>query len=680
MKPVDTGITGRSAALVIAALGAVVLLVYANSFHVPFLLDDEVTILANPSIRHLWDLAAVFQPPVHVFSAGRPLLNLSFALNYAVSGTDVAGYHAVNVLIHLLAGLVLFGLVRRVLSLPSISPQTLASSTGIAAFVTALWLLHPLQTAAVTYVSQRAESLMALFYLLTLYGFVCARTAESSRWWAVGSVLAFLLGVLTKETIATEPLLVLAVERVYFSESLRGAIRRQAGLFAGYAVGWIILLWFVAAQSLASRGIGFSHGVSSVTYGLAEARAFTRYLTLAAWPQPLVFDYGVEFFNGPTWATVGAGAVVLIAVVVSIAAWRRSTAVGIGGLAFFLILAPTTSIVPIALQPMAENRIYLPLAVLVILSATGINAVIGGRRAAVAGVATMLAFGALVVARNHDFRSAESIWTDTVAKRGGSSRAHNNLGLALLSTPNRRAEAVACFETAVRLNANFPEAHNNLGIALADTPGRQNEALDHYTAAIRAKPAFAQAHANLANLLLRTPGRMGEGLEHYRTALSLQPANALLHANYAAALADEAGKRADALSHFTTALQLDAQMPSAHAGLARLLAQDSSRRAGALTHYEAALRLNPADAEARFNFANLLATDDAMLPRAIENYEAALRSNPDLAPGYNNLAIALYRADRLAEAIAWLETAQKRGVASEAMLKNLAQLRARQAR
>jgi hypothetical protein len=175
--------------LTLAALGA-----YWNSFNVPLLFDDSWAITDNPSIRHLGRIGDVLSPPTAT-TVARPMLNLTFALNYAWGGLSVRGYHAVNLLIHVCAGLTLLGLVRRTLLLPSLRPRYGEAALPLAALAALLWTLHPLQTEAVTYISQRAESLMGLFYLLTLYGFI--RAGESFalepsglaqqpgvRWWS----------------------------------------------------------------------------------------------------------------------------------------------------------------------------------------------------------------------------------------------------------------------------------------------------------------------------------------------------------------------------------------------------------------------------------------------------------------------------------------------------------------
>jgi hypothetical protein len=146
-----------------AAAVGVGLVAYHNGFTGPFLLDDEGRVVQNPQIRQLWPLWDVMA------HSGRPIVELSMAINYALGGLNVWGYHVFNVAVHILAGLVLFGIVRRTLASEPLRARYGGAARWLALAVSTIWMVHPLQTAAVTYVSQRAESLMGLFYLLTLY-------------------------------------------------------------------------------------------------------------------------------------------------------------------------------------------------------------------------------------------------------------------------------------------------------------------------------------------------------------------------------------------------------------------------------------------------------------------------------------------------------------------------------
>ena len=230
-----------------ARWGAIVLIVlavlaaYRNSFSGPFIFDDIASIVDNPTIRRLWPVSVPLWPP---FSGGqtvggRPILNLSLAVNYAWGGADVRGYHAVNLGIHILAALTLFGLVRRTLERAKLADGRAACpgrALPTALVVALLWALHPLQTESVTYIIQRAESLMGLFYLLTLYCFVRFTERGSSFVplrgtsadeeaggvvWAWLSVVCCLLGMATKEVMVSAPVIVFLYDRTFVSGTFR---------------------------------------------------------------------------------------------------------------------------------------------------------------------------------------------------------------------------------------------------------------------------------------------------------------------------------------------------------------------------------------------------------------------------------------------------------------------------
>src|ERR1039458_595429 len=154
--------------LLVVAVG---LVAYHNSFTGPFIFDDMYTIRDNPTIRRVWPIWQALSPPHRGGTTveGRPLINLSFAVNYALGAYHVWGYHALNLSVHILAGLTLLGVVRRTLRQPRLRGRFSAAADGLALATAVLWMVHPLQTESVTYIVQRAESLMGLFYLLTLY-------------------------------------------------------------------------------------------------------------------------------------------------------------------------------------------------------------------------------------------------------------------------------------------------------------------------------------------------------------------------------------------------------------------------------------------------------------------------------------------------------------------------------
>ena len=293
-KPAATPASRRAVALACGVLVLAVFAAYANSLTGPFVYDDKDSIVENLTLRHLWPLSDLLAPLSGGLTvSGRPVLNLSLALNFAAGGLDVRGYHVTNVLIHALTCLTLFGLVRRTLVQPSLRARFGEAAVPLAFTAAALWALHPLQTEGVTYIVQRAESLMGLFYLLTLYGFVRSVDAPAPRRWQALSVAACLLGMATKENMVSAPVLALLLDRAFVAGSFAEAWRRRRGFYAGLAATWILLIALLASTG-GNRGgsVGIGVDISWGDYVLTQFPALLHYVRLAFWPVPLVFEYG----------------------------------------------------------------------------------------------------------------------------------------------------------------------------------------------------------------------------------------------------------------------------------------------------------------------------------------------------------------------------------------------------
>ncbi len=318
---------------------------YGRTFPVPLLFDDFAAILDNPTIRH-W--GSVFSPPVNTTAGGRPILNATLAFNYAVSGTAVWSYHALNLAIHVLCGLTLFGIVRRALA--SLGNQ---SATPIAFSAALIWILHPLQTESVTYIIQRAESLMGLFYLLTLYLFI--RGAESDGRglpWFVLSFAACLLGMATKEVMASAPLVVFLYDRTFIAGSFREAWRRRWRVYAALGSTWLLLGFLVLSMNGRGGSAGLGSGVSSWVYALTQLSAIVHYLRLCFFPHPLVLDYG-GLLEVRTARLLPCALVVAFLLAATVWVLVRHPAVGFLGFCFFAILAPSSSFIPVATETIA---------------------------------------------------------------------------------------------------------------------------------------------------------------------------------------------------------------------------------------------------------------------------------------------------------------------------------------
>ncbi|MDQ5979375.1 MAG: Tetratricopeptide repeat protein, partial [Verrucomicrobiota bacterium] len=542
---------------------------YWNSFSVPFVFDDIPCILDNPSIRHLWPLSGPLNPPREFgyTVSGRPVLNLSLAVNYAISGTSPWSYHVVNLLIHLAAGLLLFGLVRRVLprvaggrgfaSAPVepkhpdrvVPPYHLkVFATPAACAIALLWVLHPLQTQAVTYVVQRAESLMGFFYLLTIYAFVRMAGAGGGWKWGAVSVLACLLGVGTKEVAVTAPVFVLMADRVFYCDSVLAALRRRPLYYLALAATWVPLAWLVLGTG-GDRGGTFAwSGEALLKYWSTQPEALTRYLGLTIWPHPLIFEYGIA---GDPRRPVLVGCTLMIALLLGLTAWlwwkRRPESLGLG--AFFLLLAPTSLMS--GAQIIVEHRMYLPLAALIGVLVAATTAWVGRRGLALCFALAIVA-GLATADRNRDYQDPFQLWSDTVRKRPGSPQAHANLALVHYQR-GEFAAAIRHYEQAAQLDPGGAQVHFNLGLAWQDA-GRPAEAIRAYAEAVRLMPVFPQAQA-LLGLLLAREGRAPEALPHLQAAFVQNSTLAEVHLGFGLVLLQRE-KFTEAVEAFTRALDL----------------------------------------------------------------------------------------------------------------------------
>jgi tetratricopeptide (TPR) repeat protein len=614
-RPLPGG--GLAALLLVLA----VVVTYAGSMGGAFVFDDIPAILENPTLRHPGDVAGLVSAPGDQAGTvgGRPVLNLSLALNYALGGTAPWGYHALNILIHAGGALLLYGILRRTLdggsssrpvassgpgdSLAWRSPWSGREAQGLAFLAALLWAVHPLQTEGVTYVIQRAESLMGFFYLLTLYGFIrFADRGHGSRAWAVVSVLACLLGMATKEVMVSAPLVVLLYDRTFVAGSVARAWRSRRAYYSCLAATWLPLAILVAGTHGRGGSAGFGSPGQVWPFALTQCRAVVHYLRLVFWPDPLVFDYGTALVRQPG-AVVLPFLVLLLLLAGTAIALRRRPAVGFAALFFFALLAPSSSFVPIATEPVAEHRMYLPLAAVSVLVVVGTAAVLSRLmrrrwRAALGalGIAAAVSLGSATVLRNRDYRSETTLWSDTVRKEPANPRAHNNLAESLRAA-GESARAKEEFEAAVEADPDYAPAQFNLGVTLLDS-GRAAEAVPHLEKAMAAPRHQAEIRLCLGEAFERT-GRHAEAAASFREALALAPASeeaAFGLANNLAGL----GRYAEAVAPFRTAVALAPDRASVRNNLANdlLFSGDVD---GAILEYQEALRRDPQNASVREN-------------------------------------------------------------------------------
>ncbi len=558
-------------------LGVAVCLVYGPATRGPFVFDDSGSIVGNSSIRQLWPLtgsgdnSGPLNPPKATPVDGRPLVNLTFAVNYHFGKLDPFGYRVVHIVVHLLSAMLLWAIVARTLRLDYFEGRFKRVAEPLSFASALVWALHPVNTESVVYVTQRTELLMGMFYLATLY---C-----SLRYWAAAhsaarsaflmlATLSCLSGVLCKEMMASAPVMVLLFERTFVAGSFRRALRRSWPLYVGLALAWVHVI-VLYSNGVRTQGIGFGQGVAAHVWWFTQAKVLFLYLKLAVWPWPLVIHYEIPYLQTVAQAWPWLLATGLLAIATLVLLWRRAAA-GYVAIWFFAVLSPTL-VIPLVAEAAAERRMYVPLAAIVPLCVVGgyvvlrtawrcatrreqFESIRSGPLVAFTVATILLAtgFGYLSSRRLVVYQDELTLWQDAVVHQPHDPVIQFNLG-TLLAEAGKLPEAIRHFEEAVQLDPNSYRAHYNLARSL-EASARPQDAITHYRAALRLQPEDAASHYNLARLL-EDAGNLREAIGHYRQAIALQPDFSAAHTNLAILLLSTGDTR-EAIQSFEAALRV----------------------------------------------------------------------------------------------------------------------------
>jgi tetratricopeptide (TPR) repeat protein len=588
-----------------ALLVLVALIGYANSFHVPFTLDDEPSILSNPLTKPPLTIAKVL-------GSDRPVVNLTLAINYGAARMRVFGYHALNLAAHILCGLVFYGFARYTLRLPVLRAHYGGASDGLAAAAAAIFVLHPIQTESVTYIVQRAE----IFAAAALIGgvWIAAVAAQRTRAYLYAPAVAVvgLLGFWSKDSTVVLPVLFALYDWCFIAHGeWRPFLRRWPfylllALSMGAAVGW---RWWQATHlggGVALGGVDLSgldlppivpdvtprESITPWVYLQSQFGVWLYYLRLIAVPNRLCFDCGYlgawpvrsSLLGEMVWLPAAALAAI------AVAAWWvrwRAPLVPFCLFASAIVLAPSSSVVPLA-DAYFEHRLYLPIAFLSLLVVTtafsasqamvrrgwlSSSAAGMGRVVVACSVAAVLA--TLTLARNHVYADPLRLLQDTVAKAPKSARARYNLA-------------------------------NEYG-----KRGQHEQAIAEYRAVIEEDPGPFPYYINLGRQYLKVD-KIPEAVETFEQARERAPNQAIVYRNLVVAYS-RAGRIADSVAAGERACALEPLHPGGNKLLAAAYAQ-AGRLDDALKRYLWVLRLRPQDTQARDASAQLARRLGVTLP------------------------------------------------------------------
>jgi len=527
------------ASLLVVAAG---LLAWWGTWNGPFLFDDHPSFLEHPAMLagDWWGTAFGEH---HTPLANRPLTCLSLVVDLTIFGAGPFGPRLGNVVLHLTNALLLLALVRRSLLGPMLHRGFDARrATWLATAVAAIWVVHPLGADAVAYATQRSTVLFSFFLLVALLATTAAATSSRATQWRTLAVLATAAGMATKEDFVVAPLLLVLFERAFLVPSW-SALRSRRGFHLALAATWIVLAASVA-NGPANPTVGYDFGkpITAWNWLTTQAPVLVRYLGHVVWPGSLRGAYDdviVTDWTDSLWA----GAIVLLLLVGVVLAWRRTPWLGFLGATFFLLLAPTSSVMPIVTEVTAERRMYLPMLAGIVPAVVAVRSMLVTRQMPWLGVAVTLCTVAVLTSVTRDrvavYGDAATFWADAYDKRTPGRRSHlagqllGNHG-TMLWLAGRFDEANVLFDECMACESPTANLRHKHAISL-HRRGRNAEALERLREVVAAEPRDAGFAASLASVLVETANadrakpddpRYAEAEELSRRAVALAPNDA----------------------------------------------------------------------------------------------------------------------------------------------------------
>lgn len=590
----------------VALITLTVALCYANTLTQPFHFDDANYISANPAIHNpkiFLNTSLEKGGILYHYIVNRYVGMLTLYMNYKLGATNTTGYHIFNILVHLCNALLVYLLVT--LMLRRLDGEDTASGYG-PLFAALLFAAHPLQTEAVTYISQRFTSLATMFYLCTLAAYALMRPMRPGRRKTalyIAAIASAILGMKTKEICLTAPLAVAAYEWMFFDDSAKGRMVRLLPLLATMAIIPLTVLYINRPAGELFGDLGelsrVDTPVGRLDYFITQLTVITMYLRLFIFPSGQNLDYDYKLITSVSDAHV-LGSFILLAALAGAAGYLyrrapRYRMVAYGILLFFLALAVESSFIPIR-DLVFEHRMYLPMAGLAIALGCAVNNWQGGNATKLAAGALVIALlGGATIARNQVWSTEVSLWEDTAAKSPKKPRALNSLSNALVMAGRQKEGLDVSMRSLVTQESR--EAVVSIAFSFLSSE-KYDEALKYINKAIEADPNYGYSYQVLGQIYL-AQGKFQSAKDAFTKSTSLDPYLADSFALLATANG-ELGRFDEAVDAAQKGVKLDPVNVLALSNLG--LAWASLERYDyALPYLKKALGINPKYEAARFN-------------------------------------------------------------------------------
>lgn len=642
--------------LMIVLIPLVALIGYFPTLRAPFIYDDKSLIVENESIKSLAHPERFFIErksfsAKNDFIIYRPLATLSFALNYALGKFNPMGYHLVNLLLHAINGILLFYLLRLILK-----------NSLLSLIAALLFVCHPLQTEAISWISGRCNGLFLLFYLLSFICFVRWRQGERAMTGYFISLAGYALALLSKEMAVLLPA-VLLVYDYHFLPRNTVSIKKQIKIYLPFlfiAVAYLLIRYNVLGRT--SQTGYWGGGIFPTVLTMSKAVVFW-YLQLAFLPVRLSVDHLVplSFSIREPWVLISFLVILGIAIGTMLL-YKRNRYLSFGVFWFFLNFLPVSNLIP--LQAIAAERfLYLPIIGFLIVLVWGIHRLVTNHappnlnRPALLTIfpGLLVFYSAVSIHRNFQWADEYAFWSSTLKVSPCSVPAHINLGLwyhekgeydkaveeyliAIKYDPNRAiahsnlgdtyqkkglyAEAIREYVIAAGITPDLFEAYNNSGNAYK-RQGNFAQAIEQYKKAIEVRPDYVDAHFNLG-VTYDAAGQADRAINEYLRAIELRPAYAQAYNNVAVVYM-KLGKLTEAINYYEAAVKADYSYIPAHYNLA--LTYESVDPEKMIAELKVVISLDSTFAQAHYNL-GVAYERKGMYPQAAEAYQKEIEVNP----------------------------------------------------
>jgi len=590
------------------------LAIYGQAFGFGFVFDDNFFMLDNPYIRSFDHINQIWA----LLPKTRMMGIYSFALNYQMNHLNPQGYHIFNFIIHLIVVGLVWATSTVLFKIAGWVPSVKWIYQELPFAIALLFLVHPCQTQAVTYISQRFESMATMFYLACMYTYLCARLASLTKhkiFLFICSGICAVLGIFTKETAATIPLMILAIEFILLNrnpfQDKDPSLDRVYVVVIVLGVLFMFLFIKILGASFINEYVLFSKPseshegdiITSGKYMLTQMRVFLTFLRLLILPvnQNVDYDYPLStgLFNPPL---TFLGLWVIGFITFLIFKLRHQWPLIAFGLAWILITfsintAPRVNVI-------FEHKLYLISFGFFLATVCFFSMVLKDRRILCGVLIVLIAVLSLVsYKRNHIWRNEVTLWEDEIQKSPHKARTYSNLGV-FLGMQGQYAQALDNFNKAIAINPKFAESYNNRGNTYSKQ-GAYDQAIFDLKRAIALKPDYFEAHLNLGivydkrGLSYAKEGRFIQALSDFNEEINLNPGHAKAYINRGIILARQSNF-AQAVADYNKAIEINPEDPSAYINRGTLYAQQGSF-VPALADYDKALDLNPSFKEVYFN-------------------------------------------------------------------------------